>query len=140
LSQQLASPWPNIMPAVARKDSADTIATGHGCDATTTTLTGSGNVFANSIGVVRRGDLSQVHNYEVIRSREVEVPPPDPPIPEDYVPSYYTEYYSTCEPHQVSLTSYSGNVFANDLNIGRLGDSYSGHTLSSGSPNVFANS
>jgi hypothetical protein len=127
------------MPAVARKDSADTIATGHGCDATTTTLTGSGNVYVNSIGIVRRGDLSQVHNYEVIDSRLVESPAPDP-VPEDYVPSYYTEYYSTCVPHQVSLTSYSGNVFANDLNIGRLGDSYSGHTLSSGSPNVFANS
>jgi hypothetical protein len=127
------------MPAVARKDSADTIATGHGCDATTTTLTGSGNVYVNSIGVVRRGDLSQVHTYEVIVAIEVEDPPPPEPDP-DYVPSTHTEYIVTCEPHQVSLTSYSGNVFANDLNIGRLGDSYSGHTLSSGSPNVFANS
>ena len=127
------------MPAVSRKDSVDTIATGHGCDTTTTTLTGSSNVFANSIGVVRKGDLSQVHNYEVINSRLVESPPPDP-VPEDYVPSYYTEYYSTCVPHQVSLTSYSGDVFANNLNIGRLGDNYSDHTLSSGSPNVFANS
>jgi hypothetical protein len=127
------------MPAVARKDSADTIATGHGCDATTTTLTGSGNVYVNSIGIVRRGDLSQVHTYEVIVAIEVEDPPPPEPD-EDYVPSTHTEYVVTCEPHQVSLTSYSGNVFANDLNIGRLGDSYSGHTLSSGSPNVFANS
>ena len=127
------------MPAVARKDSADTIATGHGCDATTTTLTGSGNVYVNSIGIVRRGDLSQVHTYEVIVAIEVEDPPPPEPDP-DYVPSTHTEYIVTCEPHQVSLTSYSGNVFANDLNIGRLGDSYSGHTLSSGSPNVFANS
>jgi len=128
------------MPAVARKDSADTISTGHGCDTTTTTLTGSGNVFVNSIGIVRRGDLSQVHTYEVIVAIEVADPEPEPPVPEDYIPSTHTEYVVTCEPHQVSLTSYSGDVFANNLNIGRLGDSYSGHTLSSGSPNVFANS
>jgi hypothetical protein len=127
------------MPAVSRKDSVDTIATGHGCDTTTTTLTGSGDVFANSIGVVRKGDLSQVHNYEVIVAVEVEDPPPPEPPPE-YVPTYSTVYVSTCEPHQVSLTSYSGDVFANNLNIGRLGDNYSDHTLSSGSPNVFANS
>ena len=127
------------MPAVARKDSADTIATGHGCDTVTTTLTGSGNVFVNSIGVVRRGDLSQVHNYEVIVAVEVQDPPPPEP-PDDYVPTFSIVYVVTCEPHQVSLTSYSGNVFANNLNIGRLGDSYSGHTLSSGSLNVFANS
>jgi len=127
------------MPAVARKDSADTIATGHGCDTTTTTLTGSSNVFVNSIGIVRQGDLSQVHSYEVIVAVEVEDTPPDP-VPDGYVPTYSTVYDSTCESHQVSLTSYSGDVFANNLNIGRLGDSYSGHTLSSGSPNVFANS
>jgi hypothetical protein len=96
-------------------------------------------VFVNSIGIVRRGDLTQVHTYEVTHSREVEDTPPDEP-PEDYIPTFHTEYYSTCDPHQLSLTSYSGDVFANDLNIGRLGDSYSGETLSSGSPNVFANS
>jgi hypothetical protein len=128
------------MPAVARKSGADTIATGHGCDTTTVTLEGSNNVFVNNIGIVRKGDLAQVHTYEVEHTREVEDPPPDPPVPDDYVPSTHTEYYTTCDPHQFALTSYSGNVFANNLNIGRLGDTYGREALSSGSPNVFANS
>jgi len=38
----------------------------------------------------------------------------------------------------VSLTSFSSTVFVNGKGVGRKGDEYSGHTLTSGSGNVFA--
>jgi hypothetical protein len=101
------------MPAVARKDGVDSVSTNHGCDGSTVTDTGSGNVFANNIGVVRANDLDRVHRYGG-RGCSLQ--------------------------HQQALSSYSGNVFANNKNIGRLGDAYGGETISSGSPNVFANS
>lgn len=100
------------MPGIARKNGVDTIATGHGCDATTVTDTGSSDVFVNGIGVVRKNDLTAVH----------------------LIPSG-----PACVPHVVSLSSYSPDVFANGLNVGREQDSYNGHTLTSGSSTVFAN-
>jgi hypothetical protein len=100
------------MPAVARKDGTDSVATNHGCTGTTATAEGSEDVFANNIGVVRAGDLDAVHTYPVGDS---------------------------CPPHQVALSSYSNNVFANNKLIGRLGDNYGGETITSGSSNVFAN-
>jgi hypothetical protein len=39
----------------------------------------------------------------------------------------------------VPLTAASPNVFVNGKALGRVGDSYSGETISSGSANVFAN-
>lgn len=99
------------MPAVARKDGTDTIATNHGCTGTTTTLGGSGNVFANNIGVVRQGDANTTHSYGGRNCSAT---------------------------HSVSLSGGSGTVFANNLPIGRVGDGYGGETISSGSPNVFA--
>ena len=99
------------MPAVARKSGTDSISTGHGCDATTVTDQGSSDVRVNSIGAVRAGDLCQVH----------------------LIPAG-----SSCVPHTVPLTSYSGSVFVNSKGVGRQGDQYSGHTLTSGSGNVFA--
>ena len=99
------------MPAVARKSGTDSISTGHGCDATTVTDQGSSDVLVNSIGAVRAGDLCQTHLILVGDS---------------------------CVPHTVSLTSYSSTVFVNGKGIGRQGDQYSGHTLTSGSGNVFA--
>lgn len=100
------------MPAVARKDGADSIATNHGCDAATVTDQGSSRVFINNIGVVRKGDLTAVHT----------------------IPSG-----GSCVPHTVPLSTHSPNVFADNLQIGRQGDFYNGHELTSGSPNVFAN-
>ena len=100
------------MPAVARKDGVDTIATGHGCDATTVTDEGSSDVFLNGTGVVREGDLTAVHEILV---------------------------GIVCVPHTVPLTSFSPDVFVNGLRVGREGDFYNGHELTSGSPNVFAN-
>lgn len=99
------------MPSVTRKDGTDTVATGHGCDSTTVTDQGSGNVFVNGIGAVRAGDLCLVH----------------------LIPSG-----SSCVPHTVPLTSYSSSVFVNGRGVGRVGDDYSGHTITSGSSNVFA--
>ena len=99
------------MPAVARKDGTDSIATNHGCDATTVTDQGSSDVFVNSIGAVRSGDLCAVHTI------------PSGPA---------------CVPHTVSLSSHSSTVFVNGKGVGRLGDAYNGHTLTSGSSNVFA--
>jgi uncharacterized Zn-binding protein involved in type VI secretion len=99
------------MPAVTRKDGTDSIATNHGCDGTTVTKDGSGDVFVNSIGAVRAGDLCEVHTI-----------PAGP----------------ACVPHQVPLTSFSSTVFVNGKGVGRQGDQYSGHTVTSGSGNVFA--
>jgi uncharacterized Zn-binding protein involved in type VI secretion len=99
------------MPEVTRKDGADTIATNHGCDAVTVTKEGSGDVFVNSIGAVRSGDLCEVHTI-----------PAGP----------------ACVPHQVPLTIVSATVFVNNRGVGRKDDSYSGHTVTSGSSNVFA--
>ena len=74
------------------------------------TLAGSGNVFANSIGVVRAGDPVQPHT-----------------IPCD------------CALHAPGLASFSGTVFANGKNIGRQGDIYGcGAVILAGSGNVFA--
>lgn len=98
------------MPAVSRKDGTDTISTGHLCDTTTVTDQGSSDVIINGIGVVRLGDLNKVHDILL----------------------------GICVPHAVPLTSVSTTVFANGKGIGRLGDSYSGEILTSGSPNVFA--
>lgn len=99
------------MPSVTRKNGVDTVSTGHGCDTVTVTDQGSSDVFVNSIGAVRAGDLCQVH---LIPSGE------------------------SCVPHTVPLTSYSSSVFVNGKGIGRVGDAYSGHTITSGSSNVFA--
>jgi len=101
------------MPLVARKDSVDLIASpdgakGSSCglnvwhwdtDTTQFTLAGSGNVFVHSIGVVRAGDAMTTHPDEN----------PCTSSPIDHTPT---------------LSTYSPNVYANFLNIGRLGDVY----------------
>jgi uncharacterized Zn-binding protein involved in type VI secretion len=113
------------MPAVARKSSTEPVDTVHPAvgDADTednstcdvdhiivATDAGSGNVFANGIGVVRNGDAVQVHTF-----------PPN------------------CDPHAPPLVGGSGTVFANGKNIGRQGDVYAcGAVILAGSPNVFA--
>lgn len=100
------------MPAVARKSGVDSVATNHGCDGSTVTAAGSGDVFVNNIGVVRLGDNNQTHRVGGRRCSAK---------------------------HSVPLSSASPNVFANGRAIGRLGDAYGGETISSGSGNVFAN-
>lgn len=113
------------MPAVARMAGTEPVNTVHvsvgdldseddcACDAAPAiiaTAAGSGNVFANSIGVVRVGDSVQPHT-----------------IP------------CNCALHAPPLASGSGTVFANGMNIGRQGDIYAcGAIILSGSGNVFA--
>lgn len=99
------------MPAVARKNGTDSIATNHGCDATTVTDQGSSDVFVNGIGAVRAKDLCQVH---LVLSGD------------------------SCVPHTVPLSSNSSTVFVNGKGVGRKGDFYNGHELTSGSGDVFA--
>jgi uncharacterized Zn-binding protein involved in type VI secretion len=101
------------MPKVARKNGVDSVSTNHGCDGSTSTSQGSSNVFANSIGVVRVGDLNQTHR---VSGR------------------------NCSNSHAVPLSSGSPNVFANNKAVGRIGDVYGGsENITSGSPNVFAN-
>lgn len=99
------------MPNIARKNGTDSVSTGHGCDVVTVTMDGSSSVFVNGIGVVRAGDLCEIHL----------IPAGD-----------------SCIPHTVPLTSFSSSVFVNGRGVGRIGDDYSGHTITSGSSNVFA--
>lgn len=108
------------MPAIARKDGEDTVAspdgTGSCCALPTVQSTdkGSPDVFANSIGVVRLTDTMIEHLY------------PGP----------------CCDPHAPALAEASPNVFVNNLRVGRQGDAYTDngrHVISSGSPDVFVN-
>ena len=105
------------MPAVARGDGVDSVLsqTGSGkkCRFPSNTSTDecSGNVFVNSIGVVRQGDRVRKHNK------------------------------TNCVPESPGLSSFSSTVFINGRGCGRLGDNYQGdgfNRITSGSSNVFA--
>ena len=108
------------MPGIARKSGTDPVNTVHGavggnnCNAAPTTVAtsgGSGDVFVNSIGVVRSEDAVASHNNG-----------------------------SACSTHAPGLATFSANVFANTKNIGRLNDTYGcGAQITGASGNVFAN-
>jgi hypothetical protein len=89
-------------------------------DTTQVSDEGSSTVFANGIGVVRRGDKMASHAHG------------DPCV-------------ASATNHSPPLDTYSATVFANGLEIGRLTDHYDGdgtgqtHEITTGSPNVFAN-
>jgi uncharacterized Zn-binding protein involved in type VI secretion len=100
------------MPAVSRI--GDLISTGHGCDSTAPIATGSSTVFANSIGVSRRGDAIVPHL----------IPNPSP-LP-------------ACITHGANINSGSPTVFANGIPLARVGDSADAGSIIQGSPNVFA--
>ena len=97
------------MPAVARI--GDPFATGHPCDSTSTIAGGSGNVFANGIGVSRQGDPSASHTRLVGK---------------------------LCLPHTVPITGGSATVFVNGVSIARVGDAIDAGAIAGGSPDVFA--
>jgi len=97
------------MPAVARI--GDSIATGHGCDGSTTLTGPSGNVFVNSLGVERQGDPTVSHR---ISGRNCSVS------------------------HAAAVNAGSGTVFVNGSPIARVGDSADAGSITSGSPTVFA--
>ena len=94
------------MPAVTRIGDADVA---H-CSGMTRAV-GTGNVFANGIGISRQGDVNTVHLL--------------PGAP--------------CPPHSAPIASGSGTVFVNGKGCGRVGDGISGCTsVAAGSGNVFA--
>ena len=94
------------MPAVTRIGDADVA---H-CSGMTRAV-GSGNVFANGIGISRQGDVNTVHLK--------------PGVP--------------CPPHSAPIASGSSTVFVNGKGCGRVGDGISGCTsVAAGSSNVFA--
>lgn len=107
------------MPEVARGNGTDSVSSetgsGYKCRSPSTTSTDvcSSNVFANSIGIVREGDSVTSHTQ------------------------------SGCSDEAPGLSSFSPNVFINNKHCGRKGDNYSGdgsNIITTGSPNVFANS
>ena len=83
------------MPAVTRIGDADVA---H-CSGMTRAV-GSGNVFANGIGISRQGDVNTVHLL--------------PGAP--------------CPPHSAPIASGSGTVFVNGKGCGRVGDAITGCT------------
>ena len=70
---------------------------------------GSGNVFANSIGISRQGDVNTGHKL--------------PGVP--------------CPSHAAPISSGSSTVFVNGQQCGRIGDPTC-TSVAGGSPNVFA--
>ena len=97
------------MPSVARI--SDSIATGHGCDGTTTLTGPSGDVFVNGLGVERQGDPTVVHRLTGTGCSVT---------------------------HTAVVNSGSGTVFVNGKPIARVGDSADAGAITSGSPTVFA--
>ena len=94
------------MPAVTRIGDADVT---H-CSGMTRAV-GSGNVFANGIGVSRQGDVNTTHLL------------PGRP----------------CPPHTAAITTGSTTVFVNGKGCGRVGDGITDCTsVAAGSDNVFA--
>ena len=98
------------MPAIARD--GDSTTTGHGCDAVTTVTGPSSNVFANNIGIERKGDPTSGHT--ILSGNQ-------------------------CIPHSAVINEGSGNVYINNIPIARVGDSTDSGSITSGSPNVYAN-
>jgi uncharacterized Zn-binding protein involved in type VI secretion len=102
------------MPAVARL--GDPTTTGHGCDSTTTITgpTGAGaKVYANNIAVECKGNPVAAHTID---SGDL------------------------CVPHSAVINAGSGSVYVGNIPVARVGDSTDGGAITSGSPNVFANS
>ena len=96
------------MPAVTRIGDADVT---H-CSGMTRAQ-GSSDVFVNSIGVSRQGDLNTTHL----------LPPDIPP----------------CPSHAAGIETGSTTVFVNGKGCGRVGDGITGCTsVAAGSSNVFA--
>lgn len=109
------------MPNVARKAAVDTVSSPDGtpgtpcsggfiCDSPSTqaTAAGSSDVFIEGIGVVREGDAMLAHPAPVCG----------------------------CSSHAPTLSSFSSRVYANGKRIGRVGDAYNGHVISSGATTV----
>lgn len=99
------------MPAAVRI--GDSLSTGHECTGSTT-LAGAaqGSVYANGILIAVPGAPTVVHTIKVGKD---------------------------CVPHVANLNAGSHNVFCEGSPMGRVGDSADAGSMSSGSPDVFAN-
>ena len=98
------------MPGVARGNGGDTVVTGHGCDAVTTTGACSSNVRVNGKGIVRFGDAVLPHLFPVGRA---------------------------CVPHAPTLDgNYSNSVKVNSKFAAFEGSTYLGHVITSSSSSV----
>ena len=91
--------------------------TGHSTYKPRPAIEGSGDVFANSIGVNRVGDAWAPHGGD---------------------PAYRGDPHPGESGHTTSAGS--GSVFANNKAVARIGDPVEGDTIAAGSPNVFAGS
>jgi len=101
------------MPKVVRV--GDSLSTGHGCTGTTTIASSnqtSTNVYANNILIDVVGAPTVSHPF-----------PPDPP----------------CAPHTANLNAGSPDVYINNIKVGRIGDSADAGAMTTGSPDVYAN-
>lgn len=97
------------MPAVARQN--DQFRTGHAGDSVSSLTSPSTDVFANGIGVERKGDPSAPHWIKNGRRWSI---------------------------HTVNITGGSSTVFVNGKPIARVGDSIDNGAITKGSDDVFA--
>ena len=95
------------MPACARV--GDSVATGHGCDGSTTLAAANHFVNAQGANALVVGDLTVTHDILV---------------------------GSTCVPHTASIASGSGKVTIGGIPAARLGDSCDAGSITSGSGKV----
>lgn len=98
------------MPSIARI--GDSCTTGHGCDAVSTVIKGSSDVFVNGIGVERQGDELAAHTILV---------------------------GTNCVPHSSTISGGSSTVRVNGKSVARIGDKADAGSITGGSSNVFAN-
>lgn len=97
------------MAGVARK--GDSVATGHGCDATTSLDTpGQTTVFVDGLLVACQGDLTVVHLYPV---------------------------GIACVPHVEPITGATSTVKIGGISIAKLGDACDAGSITSASSTVF---
>jgi uncharacterized Zn-binding protein involved in type VI secretion len=90
----------------------DLLATGHGCDATSTALSTQSQVYINGLLVVRKGDPVSPHTRP---------------------------FGFWCVPHTSFVNQGSPNVYLNGIKVARIGDSADEGAMVRGSTNVFLN-
>jgi len=100
------------MPGIARQN--DTVATGHGCDTTTTIQEGSPNVRINGRGAAYANAALSPHT--ITNSAPLPAPP--------------------CIGHSAQVNAGYGRVLVNGRPIARIGDSADLGQITTGSANV----
>ena len=131
------------MPAVSRRDMVDDIQSPHGDGDTQIPFCLKPLVIQTMTGPTGGSDNVLVNlgsgGAGIVRKNDVTIPHPNPHYPPPPASP------ATCEPHHPLLFTHSPNVYANNREVGRIGDYYTGdvspdaHPLITGSPNVFAN-